>query len=181
MLIDENGQSLVCSLKRTWAPRGQTPKIWTSIQHNRRVNNLAALLITPGQRRIRLRTRSYQRSLTGDQVITFLKHLLRCVQGPIVLVWDKHPIHRRKKVQQFLAQHPRVHVYEFPTSAPELNPVEFAWTHMESCLASSAPRDIQELASRIRAILRQLRRSSSRLWACVYGSDLPWNRRKMRH
>lgn len=171
----------MCSVKRTWAPRGQTPKIRTSLQHNKRVNTIGALLITPGQRRIRLRACSYQRSITGEEVIAFLKHLLRHVRGPIVLVWDKHPIHRRKKVQQFLAQHPRIHVYEFPTSAPELNPVEFVWTQMEGHLASSAPRDINQLADRVRSALRRIRISQSRLWACIYTSDLPWNRQRMRH
>jgi len=167
---------LVAPIKRTWAPKGQTPKIWTSIQHNQRINNIAALLVTAGQRRIRLRTRSYQRSITGDQVIAFLKHLLRHVRGPIVLVWDKHPIHRRDKVKEFLAQHPRLHVFEFPTSAPELNPVEFVWTQLESDLAGSAPRNIRELAGRIRAAFRRIRELSSRLWACIDWSGLPWER-----
>jgi putative transposase len=145
------------------------------------VNNIAALLITPSQRRIQLRTQSYQCSITGEHIIAFLKHLLRHVRGPIVLVWDKHPIHRRKKVQEFLAQHPRIHTYEFPTSAPELNPVEFVWTQMEDYLANSAPKDIRQLAACIRAAFRRTRESPSRLWACIYGSDLPWDRQQMRH
>jgi putative transposase len=139
------------------------------------------LSITPGQRKIRLLAYSYQRSITGEKVIAFLKHLLRHVRGPIVLVWDKHPIHRRKKVQQFLDQYPRIHDYEFPTSAPELNPVEFVWTQMEDYLASSAPRDINQLATRVRLALRRIWTSQSRLWACIYTSDLPWNRQGMRH
>ena len=142
---------------------------------------MAALLVTSGQRRIRLRTRSYQCSITGEHVIAFLKCLLQYVRGPIVLVWDKHPIHRREKVQEFLAQHPRIHTYEFPTSAPELNPVEFVWTQMEAYLASSAPKNIQQLAARIRTAFRRTRESPSRLWACIYGSDLPWNRQPTRH
>ena len=32
------------------------------------------------------------------------------------MVWDKHPIHRRRKVKDWLAHHSRIHVYEFPTS-----------------------------------------------------------------
>jgi putative transposase len=180
-LIDENGQSLVCSLKRTWAPRGHTPKIRTSIQHNQRINTIAALLVTPGERKIRLRAKSYECNLTGDQVIDFLQHLLQHVRGPIVLVWDKAPIHQRKKVQEFLAQHPRVHVYNFPTSAPELNPVEFVWTQMEDYLASRAPRDIKQLRTLIRAALHRTRTSQSRLWSCIYASGLPWKRKIMRH
>ena len=126
-------------------------------------------------------TKSYECNLTGDQIIDFLQQLLRRVWGPIVLVWDKAPIHRRKKVREFLAQHPRIHVYTFPTSAPELNPVEFVWTQMEEYLASRAPKNIQQLRMLICAALRRLRTSRLRLWACIYASDLPWKRKLMRH
>ena len=172
---------MVCPIKRTWAPRGQTPKIRTSIEHNQHVNTIGALLITPGGRRIRLRAKSYRCNLTGEQVIDFLQHLLWHVDGPIVLVWDKAPIHQRKKVQAFLAQYPRIHVYNFPTSAPELNPVEFVWTQLEEYLASRAPQEIKQLVILVRAALRRTRRSQSRLWSCVYASDLPWKRRVKRH
>ena len=142
---------------------------------------MAALLVTPSGRKIRLSAKSYECNLTGDQVIDFLQHLLRHVRGPIVLVWDKAPIHQRKKVQEFLAQHPRVHVYNFPTSAPELNPVEFVWTQMEDYLASRAPGDIKQLCTLIRAALHRTRTSQSRLWSCIYASGLPWKRKIMLH
>jgi transposase len=140
-----------------------------------------ALLMTPGQRRIRLHAQSYRCNLTGDHVLAFLKHLLRQVPGPIVLVWDKASIHQRQKVQEFLAQHPRIHGYNFPTSAPELNPVEFVWTQMEEYLASSAPEDIDQLGSLVQAALRRTRVSQSRLWSCLHASDLPWKRDRVRH
>ncbi len=179
--MDENGQSLVCPLKRTWAPRGHTPQMRTSLQHNQRINTIGALLVTPGGRKIRWSAKSYECNLTGDQVIDFLRHLLRHVRGSIVLVWDNAPIHQRKKVQAFLAQHPRIHVYAFPTSAPELNPVEWVWTQLEEYLASRAPRDIQQLRALIRAALRRTRISQARLWSCIYASDLPWQRKIVRH
>jgi len=172
---------LVCPLKRTWAPRGQTPKIRTSIQHNQHINTIGALLITPGGRKIKLRAKSYRCNLSGEQIIDFLQHLLRQVRGPIVLVWDKAPIHQRQKVQEFLAQHPRLHVHNFPTSAPELNPVEYVWTQVGEYLASRAPDDIEQLAALVRAALHRIRVSQARLWACVYASDLPWKRQAVRH
>jgi transposase len=103
------------------------------------------------------------------------------VDGPIVLVWDKAPIHQRKKVQTFLAQHPRIHVFNFPTSAPELNPVEFVWTQLDEYLASRAPQDIQQLVLLVRAALHRTRRSQARLWSCVYASKLPWKCQVGRH
>ena len=109
-------------------------------------------------------------------MVAFLKHLLRRIAGPIVLVWDKHPIHRRRKVQDFLEQHPRLHVYEFPTSAPELNPTEFVWTQVTEYTASTAPHNGIELRANVLAGVARTRSSPTRLWACIFASDLPWKR-----
>ena len=132
--------------------------------------------MTPGKRKIKLHLQSHRKSISGDEVIRFLKHLLRHVKGPIVILWDKHPIHRRRKVKDFLARHPRVHVYEFPTSAPELNPTEFVWTQISEYTASTAPHNGTELRTNVFAGIARTRRSQDRLWACVFASDLPWQR-----
>jgi putative transposase len=126
---DESGFSLVSPLKRTWAPRGQTPVVRTSIFHHSRLNVIGTLLISPAGKRIHLSTRLHHRSLTGQQIISFLESLLCQVHGPIVLVWDNHPIHKRKLVQLFIAEHPRLHLFPFPAYAPELNPAEGIWLH----------------------------------------------------
>ena len=108
--------------------------------------------------------------------MAFLKHLLRRIAGSIVLVWDKHPIHRRRKVQDFLAHHSRLHVYEFPTSAPELNPTEFVWTQVTEYTASTAPHNGTELRANVMSGVARTRYSPARLWACIFASDLPWKR-----
>jgi len=90
------------------------------------------------------------------------------------MVWDKHPIHGRRKVKDFLVKHPRLHVYNFPTAAPELNPTEFVWTQVTDYLAGYAPWNSAELRARVRAGINRVRRSPRRLWACISGSDLPW-------
>jgi putative transposase len=177
---DESGFSLVSPLKRTRAPRGRTPVIRTSIEHNQRLNLIGALCLTPAGRRIKLHVRSYWRSLTGEQVIAFLRHLLHHLRGPIVLVWDKHPIHKRKEVTAFLAQHPRLEVHWFPTCAPELNPMEFVWTQVSEATANTAPHNGGELQANVMGGLARTRHSQKRLWACIYGSELPW-RRKVGH
>lgn len=35
----------------------------------------------------------------------------------VALVWDRHPIHKRKMVQEFLASHKRLHMFCFPVAA----------------------------------------------------------------
>jgi transposase len=140
------------------------------------VNLIGALRISARKRKIKLHLQSYRHSLSGDEVVTFLEHLLRRIAGPIVLVWDKHPIHQRRKVQGFLEQHPRLQVYEFPTSAPELNPTEFVWTQVTEYTASTAPHNSTELRANVWAGVARTRSSPARLWACIFASDLPWKR-----
>lgn len=178
---DEKGFSLLSPLKRTWAPRGQTPTIRTSVQHNERLNLIGGLCVTPAAHKIKLHLCSHRKSISGDEVVEFLRHVLRQIKGPIVLVWDKHPIHRRRMVADFLACHPRIHVYEFPTSAPELNPTEFVWTQISESTAGTAPHDGAELRANVFAGIARTRRSQRRLWACIHASDLPWGAKSNEH
>jgi len=150
--------------------------IRTSIEHNDRLNLIGAVCVSPRKRKIKLHLQSYTVPLSGDQVVIFLAHLLRCIPGPIVMVWDKHPIHGRRKVKDFLTRHLRLRVYDFPTAAPELNPTEFVWTQVTEYTAGSAPRNGTELRANVMAGLARTRRSPGRLWAAMFASDLPWAR-----
>ena len=164
--------------KRTWALRGETPTRYTSLNHNERLNLIGGLGVTPAKRKIMLHLQSYRKSITGEEVILFLTHLLDFSRGAIVLLMDKHPIHRRAQVNDFIARHPRLHVYKFPTAAPELNPAEMLWTQINEYTAGTAPHNAAELRDLVYAGIARTRRSPSRLWACIHGSKLPWKRSK---
>jgi hypothetical protein len=165
---------LVSPLKRSWSPRGRTPAIRTSLQHHQRLNVLGALLVSLNGRKVKLTTRSYRRSLRGEEVVAFLKQVLRIVPGEIVLVWDNHPIHQRQLVQEFLAENPRMHVYNFPICAPELNPVEFVWTQVSEHIANFAPHNMPELSTRVNNGVARTRNSARRLAACLASCELSW-------
>lgn len=141
-----------------------------------RLNLIGALGVTPAGRKLKLHLQSHRRSIRGEEVVKFLTHVLRHIKGPIVLLWDKHPIHRCRQVKAFLARHPRIRVYEFPTSAPELNPTEFVWVQISEATAGTAPHNAAELSANVFAGVARTRRSQSRLWACIYASDLPSER-----
>jgi transposase len=174
LLIDESGFTLVSPLKRSWSPRGQTPTARTSLNHHQRLNLFGALLVSPKLRKIRLSIRSFQCNLRSEHAIVFLSQLLRLVPGHIVLVWDNHKIHTSPQTQAFIGQHPRLHVYRFPTCAPELNPVEFVWTQLSEYNAGYAPHNISELCDRIQSGIARTRASKKRLLACLKTSGLSW-------
>jgi hypothetical protein len=43
------------------------------------------------------------RAFKGDDVVRFLKHLMRQIEGKLLLIWDGSPIHRAGAVKDFLA------------------------------------------------------------------------------
>lgn len=173
-LEDEAGFTMVSPLKRTWSRRGQTPVTHTSIDHHDRLNILGILLVSSKGKKIRLSIKSYWHSLTGEEVIAFLKQILRLVRGYVVLVWDRHPIHKRKAVQTFIQSQKRLVVFEFPVAAPELNPAEFIWTQTVEYVAGTAPHDKYELQANVFAGISRTRISQSRLFSCLRGSKLDW-------
>lgn len=141
-----------------------------------RVNAFNALAVSPQRKRLALYVQFHRRTLRGEEVVEFLKQLLRHFRGPVVLLWDRGPIHRRQLVQDFLQRHSRVHPEYFPAYAPELTPAEYVWTRADDALANGTPRNERELIRRLRSSMRKLKASQSLLWSCLYASDLPWTR-----
>lgn len=116
------------------------------------------------------------RNLTGLDIRAFLQELLRHLQGSVVLLWDRGTIHRRKEVNQWLSQHPRLHVEFFPAYAPELNPAEYVWNQADRALSNSVPEDLTELHDMLQNSVQRIQGSQKLLWSCIHASDLPWTR-----
>jgi transposase len=175
VFLEESGFLLIPTLKRTWAPQGQTPycPMWYK---QGRVNAFNAVVVSPQRKHLALYAQFPRRTLRGEEVVGFLKPLLRHLRGPVVLLWDRGPIPRRQLVQEFLHRYPRVHAEYFPAYAPELNPAEYVWNRVDDALANGTPQNEQELTRHLRASRRKLNSSQSLLWSCIYASDLPWTR-----
>ena len=70
----------------------------------------------------------FERAIKSEQIIEFLKHLLRYIPGDILLIWDRLPAHRSLITQQFIRdQKGRLAIEYLPPYAPELNPKENLW------------------------------------------------------
>ena len=74
----------------------------------------------------------FERTIKSEQIIEFLKHLLRYISGDILLIWDRLPAHRSLITQQFIRdQKGRLAMEYLPPYAPELNPVERIWLFLK--------------------------------------------------
>lgn len=173
--MDESGFLLIPTVRRTWGPKGCTPLLYHRYRRDR-LSVISGLAMSPRNRRLALYLQCRARNLTGLEIRAFLHHLLRHLRGPVVLLWDRGPIHRRQEVQDFLHHHPRLHVFPFPAYAPELNPAEFVWTQADGRLANGAPEDVAALYRNLRRAVRRIRGSQKLLWSCIYASDLPWRK-----
>lgn len=147
------------------------------MNHHDRLNLIGALVISPKGRRLRVRIQSSTKTLSGDDILKYLQAMLADIAGPIVLVWDNAHIHvHRKKAQAFIASQPRLHVFQLPRYAPELNPVEFLWAQVSEHLACRAPRSLDELKGLVHKAIQRSRASWWRLEACLRGADVSWGR-----
>jgi DDE superfamily endonuclease len=106
-----------------------------------RLSVCSGLALSSKRRRLALYLRRRPRNRTGLDIRAFLQHLLRHLRGPVALLWDRGPIHRRREVRAFVRAHPRLHVHEFPAYAPELNPAEYVWV----ALLGTAPKPLERL------------------------------------
>ena len=109
MFLDESGFLLIPTVRRTWAPRGQTPLIHHRYRHDK-VSAISAITVSPARQHCGLYAHFHLANITHVEVAAFLRELLRHLAGPLFVVWDGGAMHRGAAVRQLLARHPRLHV-----------------------------------------------------------------------
>ena len=73
--------------------------------------------------------RLYPGAIRQAEVIDFLKALVRQIEKPLLIVWDRLSAHRGRLVREFIELSEGHIVTEYlPAYAPELNPVEYIWS-----------------------------------------------------
>lgn len=129
VFLDESGFQLTPSLRRTFAPRGQTPVLecW---DRRDRISALSCITLSPleGHPGLYFELLPVNRTVHAEDVVEFLRDLRRQLRGPFTVIWDRHGIHSKSQVvQAFLAETPDIVVEDFPGYVPELNPDEWVW------------------------------------------------------
>lgn len=72
-------------MARTWVPKGRTP-IVRDLYKQDRISAISALAVSPTRKRVALYLRLRCRTLMRLDVRAFLRHLLRHLRGPVVLL-----------------------------------------------------------------------------------------------
>lgn len=104
--------------------------------------------------------RLFPGAIRAPQVVEFLAHLLRHMQGKVLVIWDGLPVHRSRIVKEFVAsQQGRLQLERLPAYAPELNPVEYLWGYWKQHeLPNLCPKNFGQLSQHARRALRRMRR-----------------------
>jgi len=108
---------------RTYAPVGQTPVLRVPLTRD----HIAAIGALTPQGRLFMQTQD--RSYKGEDVVRFLRLLLREMPGQLLIIWDGSPIHHCQAIKDFLVSGAaaRIHLERLPAYAPEFNPQEGVW------------------------------------------------------
>jgi transposase len=129
VFLDEAGYQLTPCLRRTWAPRGETP-ILDAWDRRDRLSAISSISVSPRTHQLNLHFDILPANTNahGEDIVAYLRRLKECLPGPLTVLWDRSRIHSRSKaVQAYLARHPEIVVADFPGYVPELNPDEAVW------------------------------------------------------
>lgn len=148
----------------TWAPVGCTPVV-KSTGARFGINLISA--ISP---RGELRFMGVEGKLNADVFIDFLKRLIHGAERPVFLIVDGHPVHRSRKVKNFVHDcDGALELYYLPSYSPELNPAEHVWAQVKHHnlgkrfisgpdqlrrLVQSVLRSIQKMPTLVRSFFR---------------------------
>lgn len=100
----------------------------------------------------------------------------RALGAPFILIWDNLNTHRSKIMRQFTAANANwLTAVHLPAYAPELNPVEGAWSAMKSSPGNLAPCSLDQLAATIRARLQQIQHQPDLIIGFLGQTDSPSN------
>jgi transposase len=167
---------LTPTVRRTLAPRGETPILRSWDRHDR-ISAISAVTVSPARRRpgLYFRLLPDDANAHGEDTVAFLKQLKRHIPGAMTIVWDRGNIHDRSKVvRAYLAGHPEVVTEKLPGYAPEMNPDESVWQHTKhGRLANFAPEDTTELRSEMIREFVRLHESPELLAAFIRHAKIP--------
>ena len=162
--VDESAFYPLPAVVRTWAPCGETP-ILDALLTRDHLSVISGLTLD-GRLLLQVREHAFR----APEVVDFLRHLLRQIPGPLLVIWDGAPIHRAQPVKDFLAQGAaaRLQLEQLPGYAPELNPDEGIWNYLKHVeLRNLCCADLAELRLELGLAVKRLRRKPRRTRGCI--------------
>lgn len=155
--LDEVGVRSDNPLGRSYGLKGQTPVVKTSGQRQK-INAISAVNAKGA-----FWYKVYSGMLTALLFIVMLQDLMKGRKRPVMLVVDGLAVHKAKSVAKYVqSTKGRLELPFLPPYAPDLNPDEFAWSHLKQNGASKKPLHKNEaLRQRVEQDLAEIKEDRS--------------------
>lgn len=139
----------------TWAPIGQTPIVETT--GARFSVNMISAVSAKGK----LRFMTFNGKMNAEKFIEFLQRLICGASHPVFLILDGHPVHKSKKVKEYVATtHGMLRIFILPPYSPYLNPDEWVWNwlkkHNLGKMKIAGPDQLREAVNHLMRRLQKL-------------------------
>jgi putative transposase len=100
-----------------------------------------------------------RRSLSETDYGALVTAAHKTLEAPVILIWDNLNTHHSAAMRAFISANAEwLTVIPLPAYAPDLNPVEGAWSSMKSGLGNLAAGNLDQLAAVVRRRLRRIQR-----------------------
>lgn len=175
LMADEVGIMMSPSVKKTWAPRAQTPVVPYRNRRQKKVSVLGAVAVHAATQQLQLLCDFHPDSyVRGEQAAAFLHRVLaEYPKVPIDLVWDNLQAHKSPIVKEVLAHNPRLRLHYLPAYAPDLNPAEGVWCLVKyHRMANHTISDLQTLHAQAQRHLQNIGNDPDLLRSCFKGAGL---------
>lgn len=121
-------------LQRTWGEKGKMPIVKTSGQRQS-INAISALSNKGG-----FWYHVYNGKFNAEKCVECFNRFLRNRKSPVILIVDGHPVHKSKRVMEYVESlEGRMEIVFLPPCAPDLNPDELVWNQMRNIGTSKKP------------------------------------------
>ena len=156
---DETGMRSDCQHGRGYAPKGKTPVIRLSAK--RTSTNMISAISNQGKVRFQI----YDGRMNAQQLIEFLKRLIKDAKRKVVLILDNLRVHHANLVREWLGRHvEKIEIFYLPSYSPELNPDEYLNCDLKAGVHSKAPaRNIKQLKAKVLSHMRMLQKQPNRV------------------
>jgi transposase len=145
-------------------------------QRHDRLSVIGALALSPTHRRMGCYFHVQQRNIVTSDVLGFVRQLRRQLRRPIILVWDRWPVHRSTERLLSAKHDDWLRIEYLPAYAPDLNPVEAVWGHTKRTpLGNFVASDIQDLDNAVNEALCDLHDTPRLQWSCFRLAQLDTN------
>ena len=153
---DETAVRLMPSVRKTYAPIGQSPEIQLDTK-NKGYVSVSGSISSDSYFYFEVREGEgfKQKGLTR-----YLDNNSADCLDRLLVVWDNAPSHQAKTVKNYLKQQaetPRIWLVNIPPYSPELNPIELLWANLKHRLANRFFQNTKQLKEAVTNELQQIK------------------------